>query len=336
MDTSGRFYTFQGDYIVCNVCRLTTDAKLEDDLYKHYNSTHRSKKQRGEFPCSVCGREFNLPSTRNGHKCGPRKERKTKEKPEQSVENVNLNKTTPLGEIAGQTSLFEELDTSQGKIPLPETKKSTLLYVCDQVGCNAKYKDGERLRIHCRTTHHRELTILPEPMTNIEAREYKTKQIKERDEKILADEKMALERKKEELDSLREEKRQIEIDAIRVRDENRKIEIQKMEELRLMEEEIRLRREKIQKEAEDERKKIQQEAEIIKKKIQQDIDNEKRKLASLSKTEQNECCICLDNETTMAAVPCGHKSYCEDCSLTIIGQQCAICRVYVERFIKVF
>lgn len=325
MDTSGRFYTFQGYYIVCNICQMRTDAKLEDDLYKHYNSTHRSKKQRGEFPCSVCGREFNLPSTRNGHKCGPRKERKTKENPHQSVEDVNLTKTTPISEIAKQTSLFEELDTSQEKIPSPETKKSTLLYVCDRVGCNAKYKNGERLRVHYRTTHHRELSILPEPMTNIEAREYKKNQIKERDEKILADEKMALERKKEELDSLREEKRRIENDAIRVRDENRKIEIQKMEELRLMEEEFKLRREKIQKEAEDERKKIQQ-----------DIDNEKRKLASLSKTEQNECCICLDKETEMAAVPCGHKSYCEDCSVAIIGLQCAICRTHVESFIKVF
>lgn len=53
-----------------------------------------------------------------------------------------------------------------------------------------------------------------------------------------------------------------------------------------------------------------------------------------SNNDENVCCICLFNKATHATVPCGHKSYCEECSVRL--KFCAICRKPIQSIIKVY
>ena len=52
----------------------------------------------------------------------------------------------------------------------------------------------------------------------------------------------------------------------------------------------------------------------------------------------NLCCICATNDVTTVIVPCGHATYCSDCSHESIkhSQQCPICRQEVQSIITVY
>lgn len=54
--------------------------------------------------------------------------------------------------------------------------------------------------------------------------------------------------------------------------------------------------------------------------------------------KNNECCLCKENKSTIAIVPCGHVCYCTECNANydLASMKCPICRVKVERLIKVY
>ena len=47
-----------------------------------------------------------------------------------------------------------------------------------------------------------------------------------------------------------------------------------------------------------------------------------------------ECAICLDDNAEYAAVPCGHRCLCADCSKTV--SQCPVCRTKMSAVLRVF
>ena len=47
-----------------------------------------------------------------------------------------------------------------------------------------------------------------------------------------------------------------------------------------------------------------------------------------------ECAICLDDDAQYAAVPCGHRCLCANCSKTI--SQCPVCRTKLSAVLRVF
>lgn len=47
------------------------------------------------------------------------------------------------------------------------------------------------------------------------------------------------------------------------------------------------------------------------------------------------CCVCLEREPIMVAVPCGHVAYCHTCSAMMQENPCALCRVPITSFIRV-
>jgi len=60
---------------------------------------------------------------------------------------------------------------------------------------------------------------------------------------------------------------------------------------------------------------------------------------NIPKTEQspNDCCICFSPiEQKIALIPCGHTNICEKCVIDSCGNKCPICRVGIEKYVKVF
>ena len=52
---------------------------------------------------------------------------------------------------------------------------------------------------------------------------------------------------------------------------------------------------------------------------------------------KSECVICLENTPTHLSIPCGHKAYCELCSLNfVVIKDCPICRTPITGMVKVF
>lgn len=52
------------------------------------------------------------------------------------------------------------------------------------------------------------------------------------------------------------------------------------------------------------------------------------------KGEDFVCCVCYENPSTHAIVPCGHNIYCEDCVVKL--RKCAKCRGPIQSVIKIF
>jgi hypothetical protein len=51
------------------------------------------------------------------------------------------------------------------------------------------------------------------------------------------------------------------------------------------------------------------------------------------------CVVCMDAPSTHAFVPCGHRSVCQACSITVFGlfqQLCPVCRCASTQVIKIF
>ena len=55
---------------------------------------------------------------------------------------------------------------------------------------------------------------------------------------------------------------------------------------------------------------------------------------STSTMREAECLICMEQERTMAFVPCGHKCCCPPCSKTQVN--CPVCRTPVQQAIKIY
>ena len=54
-------------------------------------------------------------------------------------------------------------------------------------------------------------------------------------------------------------------------------------------------------------------------------------------SRKSECVICLERVPTHLSIPCGHKAYCELCSLNlVIIKDCPICRTPITGMVKVF
>ena len=58
----------------------------------------------------------------------------------------------------------------------------------------------------------------------------------------------------------------------------------------------------------------------------------KRKI-ELLKTERT-CKICMDDESNMLFLPCGHLVTCSECSKTV--SKCCICKKTIKRIIRVY
>ncbi len=52
------------------------------------------------------------------------------------------------------------------------------------------------------------------------------------------------------------------------------------------------------------------------------------------------CCTCQDKMATVAFIPCGHQSLCDECTRTLIGQggqlMCVICRAVITDVLRVY
>eukprot|EP01043_Picozoa_sp_COSAG02_P011715 COSAG02_NODE_437_length_22340_cov_46.269952_6_plen_486_part_00 len=79
----------------------------------------------------------------------------------------------------------------------------------------------------------------------------------------------------------------------------------------------------------------------------QAAEAKKGKKGAKAEAETEQCVICMDDEATMAAVPCGHKCLCAACALTLCtpgaanaaaaaAPLCPLCRAPVERAIKIY
>jgi len=51
---------------------------------------------------------------------------------------------------------------------------------------------------------------------------------------------------------------------------------------------------------------------------------------------QNNCVVCLESKATMALVPCGHLSLCQECSSNLDGLRCPVCRQPSESMLHIF
>ena len=59
--------------------------------------------------------------------------------------------------------------------------------------------------------------------------------------------------------------------------------------------------------------------------------------SSLENTDySNICKICLNEKSTTALIPCGHKHFCEKCAQKIIGKKCPICNKISNSSIKIY
>ena len=47
-----------------------------------------------------------------------------------------------------------------------------------------------------------------------------------------------------------------------------------------------------------------------------------------------ECAVCLDGDAEYAAVPCGHRCLCANCSQTV--SECPVCRAAMTAVLRVF
>eukprot|EP00440_Ansanella_granifera_P058708 gb/GFBE01063632.1/.p1 GENE.gb/GFBE01063632.1/~~gb/GFBE01063632.1/.p1 ORF type:complete len:164 (+),score=25.50 gb/GFBE01063632.1/:1-492(+) len=79
---------------------------------------------------------------------------------------------------------------------------------------------------------------------------------------------------------------------------------------------------------------------------------EEKAASSLTKMgETTKCRVCMENPATYAAVPCGHKSFCEDCLLVaqkdrrsvrrrgtrhLVPLACIICRNPVKEYMRIW
>lgn len=54
-------------------------------------------------------------------------------------------------------------------------------------------------------------------------------------------------------------------------------------------------------------------------------------------SKEDYCCICMENESNMAIVPCGHKCLCERCQLLLDKSRgCPICRSEITSYLKIY
>ena len=56
--------------------------------------------------------------------------------------------------------------------------------------------------------------------------------------------------------------------------------------------------------------------------------------ASTEPTTAAECAICLDDDAEFAAVPCGHRCLCANCSKTVT--HCPMCRAQMSAVLRIF
>ena len=51
----------------------------------------------------------------------------------------------------------------------------------------------------------------------------------------------------------------------------------------------------------------------------------------------NKCSVCYTREASFAFLPCGHASFCENCSQRgLHRRRCFMCRAHVESVVKIF
>jgi len=58
--------------------------------------------------------------------------------------------------------------------------------------------------------------------------------------------------------------------------------------------------------------------------------------ATAAESRPQACVICLEEDATHAAIPCGHRAYCQDCSARIRTQPCPVCRVPVRDVVRIY
>jgi len=74
--------------------------------------------------------------------------------------------------------------------------------------------------------------------------------------------------------------------------------------------------------------KLKSEAELVRKKI--------NSLVETNKGDDNLCVVCIDRPKTIAAVPCGHLCFCEECLERYNKIICPLCRKDIDKFVKIF
>lgn len=73
--------------------------------------------------------------------------------------------------------------------------------------------------------------------------------------------------------------------------------------------------------------------------LQKNIKELETDLSDLKDTtpKETKCIICLNNKSTIIAVPCGHARFCQDCICEWISKDkgCPICRQKIDSIMKV-
>jgi serine/threonine protein kinase len=58
-------------------------------------------------------------------------------------------------------------------------------------------------------------------------------------------------------------------------------------------------------------------------------------LLAQTSSEEDSCVVCMDNPSTHALLPCGHRCSCSEC-IALLNGQCPICRVAFENAVQIF
>ena len=69
------------------------------------------------------------------------------------------------------------------------------------------------------------------------------------------------------------------------------------------------------------------------KKLNEDQLKEKEELEKKRK-EEKRCCICLENPSIFACIPCGHRKFCEGCIQNI--NNCSLCQRHINDKVKIY
>jgi transcription termination factor NusB len=186
--------------------------------------------------------------------------------------------------------------------------KKNLLYLCTMQNCNNKYKTKNKLIQHVLKVHEQIIyeNDIDEPIEitkdnkKHEVEKHK-KNIKAKEMELL---KLEIEHKKQLELNIKQKIEQDEIDRITLLEQNK---------LRLQEEEIYKKSELL---------------EFEKKCLYNSINN------------SSKCCICDNENSNTAIIPCGHKFFCYECinsySKNYPLKGCPICRQKIISILKIF
>lgn len=294
--------------------------------------------------------------------------------------SIELNEKRCLAfrEIGIQEKLIDNHEVKD----LHEQKIMNTFYFCTEINCNRKYKTesklvGHLLQIHkiIRNEINEPVEITKENKKNVENKKNDIKRIEQRElfiKEAETKQQLDLIAKQEAEDLYKKQQMEkwelIELQKLRLQDEQLELEKINFEKLKLLEDEKLRQQEKLINDEINFNKRVQEQynninpvfdekmgplVNSIKEEYSKNPNIFNDLIDSLTKpkdepkndfVEQTEkkqlCSICLDDDANAAIVPCGHSNFCHECiSSHHINSQnkvCPICRTEIIMVVKLY